>query len=179
MREQWQAIPEYEGIYEVSDKGRAARIKSYRHAGAKTGEAIRKIIKPDIVRGYRRVTLCRNNQKHRFMVHILVARVFIGLRPDDMEVNHKLGKEAGDGVDNLEYVTRSQNHLHAYRVLGKKSQKGSAHGRSKITEDIARAIFDMRAHGHELTEVAKRFGVCIATVSMIANKKIWRHIHSG
>ncbi len=56
--------------------------------------------------------------------------------------------------------------------------QGSAHGRSKITESVAMAIYKMRLEGKELTEIAAAFGVCIATVSMIANKKIWRHIHA-
>jgi hypothetical protein len=168
--ENWKAVPGYEGFYEISDLGRVRRITVI-------GESIGKILLPDITKGYSRVTLCRDNVHDRRQVHHLVMEAFVGPRPKGMEVNHKRGVINGNALDNLEYVTRRQNALHAYGVLGKKSQQGSQHGRSKITEEIARAIFQARQECKSLNDISAKFGVCIATVSMIANKKIWKHIH--
>lgn len=40
------------------------------------------------------------------------------------EVNHKNGNKQDSSLANLEWVTRSQNELHSYRVLGKKRNNG-------------------------------------------------------
>ena len=60
--------------------------------------------------GYYSVT----RRRRTLLVHRLVAATFIG-RPisPDMEVNHKDSDRGNNHVDNLEYVTRSQNRQHA------------------------------------------------------------------
>lgn len=67
--------------------------------------------------GYRRVSVSMDGGIARNMyVHRIVARTFLGPRPRDEqgEVNHKDGDPANNHVDNLEYVTRSQNIKHSW-----------------------------------------------------------------
>ncbi|CAK0904265.1 unnamed protein product [Prorocentrum cordatum] len=68
--------------------------------------------------GYRTVTISSDGVKKQFKVHRLVARRFLGRGPIpwNMEVNHKDGDKANNCVENLEYVTRSQNMTHAYSM---------------------------------------------------------------
>lgn len=61
----------------------------------------------------------------------------------------------------------------ADRVAKDRSAKGSNNGRSKLTEQQVRAI---RADKRTLTEVAKEYGVCIGTISLIRQRKIWQHV---
>ena len=64
--------------------------------------------------GYRRVTLSRPITK-RFFVHRLVAYHFCEGYSKELVVNHKDGNKQNNRADNLEWVTRSENDLHAYR----------------------------------------------------------------
>jgi hypothetical protein len=55
-------------------------------------------------------------------------------------------------------------------------QKGSAHGLSKLTEDDVRLIRQRRADGATLTAIAAEFGVIFQNISLIVNRKAWRHV---
>ena len=61
----------------------------------------------------------------------------------------------------------------ADRVAKRRSAAGTRNGRAKLTEEQVLAI---RADDRTLTEVAKDYGVCIATISHIRKRKIWQHV---
>lgn len=54
--------------------------------------------------------------------------------------------------------------------------RGAQNGCAKLTDERARAIFC--AHGKQ-SDIGARFGVTHRTVSLIKNKKAWRHIHQA
>lgn len=64
-------------------------------------------------KGYRRVTLCINGKTERFLVHRMVAEIYLVKGPDDIEVNHIDLVPGHDWKDNLEWTTKSGNQLHA------------------------------------------------------------------
>ena len=103
MKENWKPIKGYESNYEVSDMGNVRNKKT------------KKIIIGDKNNmGYRRVTLYTPIKK-RFFVHRLVAYHFCRGYKEDLVVNHKDGNKLNNKTSNLEWVTRSQNDLHAYK----------------------------------------------------------------
>ena len=168
MEEKWLSISGFEN-YEVSNFGRVRSSKS--------GSLM--IIQPDVSADYPRVRLFfkgGGKKGRRVMVHRVVAQEFIGMIPEGYEVNHKNGIKADASLENLEIITRSENHLHAYRVLGQEKMRGSRHGRSRLTEDQVTRIVARKSVGMSQKDIAKEFGVCEGTVSMILTRRTWRHV---
>ena len=98
-------IDGYEGLYLVTSDGDVI--------GEKSG----KILKPSRLNsGYLRVKLYKNAQPKMFMVHRLVAGAFIPNAQNKSQVNHKDGNKRNNAVSNLEWVTPSENEIHAYRT---------------------------------------------------------------
>ena len=87
------------------------------------------VLKPDVTKGYLRVTLRNSSCSKRFMVHRLVAQAFIPNPDRKPEVNHKDGNKANCADWNLEWATRSENELHATHVL--KTAARSLYDKSK------------------------------------------------
>ena len=77
-------------------------------------------MKLSIKRGYYEVGLRKNGIKKYYLVHRLVAQEFIPNPENKPQINHKNGIKTDNFIENLEWVTNSENILHAYRVLGRK-----------------------------------------------------------
>lgn len=70
-------------------------------------------------------------------VHRLVAQAFLGDPPLGHEVNHRDGNPANNRLENLEYMTRRQNMMHAIERNGGHWMKGvSKAGRAIIGQDL-------------------------------------------
>jgi hypothetical protein len=92
-----------------------------------------KLLAMRVVNGYHHVTLGRGRQR---AVHVLVAEAFICKRPEGKVVNHKNGNRKDNRVENIEWVTQSENVKHAYanglRVINEAhKQRCAALGRAK------------------------------------------------
>ena len=78
----------------------------------------REMIQTPTPDGYRRVTLSNNGTTKTFLVHRLIATVFHPNTSSKSEVNHlDPKKKAYSGIDNLEWVTPSENMQHAIRHI--------------------------------------------------------------
>ena len=97
--------------------------------------------------------------KKSIRVHRLVAMAFIPNKEHKKEVNHIDGNHFNNEVDNLEWVTGSENCKHAYRVLGKRKLFGADNSTSKrivriedgkVFESLADAVREcgMKGHSH-------------------------------
>lgn len=138
MIEKWKQIPNTK--YSVSSYGNVKRIELYKSSN-KDGH-----IKPCMgVRGYMLVVLSTNNVRKTTMVHTLVSKLFLGPKPSGLEINHIDGNKLNNHVDNLEYVTKSQNVKHAIklglidinRLRNTKKTRGNDHWTHKKPEKIA------------------------------------------
>ncbi len=170
----WKPVVHFEGYYEVSDRGRVRRIAPWCD-GRKTKPA--DTLKCNVKQsGYVRVSLHREGVISEFAVHRLVMAAFVGPLPPGHDVNHKNGEKADNRVENLEYLTKSENQLHSYRVLGTASRPGSKHHNAKLTEDGVVQARILRSNGYMVKDLAIRFGVSQPTMSAALNGTAWRHV---
>lgn len=104
--EKWRTIKDY-GDYQISNQGRV--ISNH----YKTP----KLLSYDVnSSGYRRVILYNSNGKERYFIHRLVCSHFKDNIKNDMCINHIDGIKENNNIDNLEYISYSENAKHAYRL---------------------------------------------------------------
>src|SRR5690606_7787607 len=98
-KEIWKDIKGYEGLYQVSNKGRVRGIDRILCNGAKWKGRVLKFKK--VSSGYLGVTLCKNNDIDQQLVHRLVADCFIPKEDKNLIVNHKDGVKYNNAAENL------------------------------------------------------------------------------
>lgn len=96
--ETWKPVPNYEGLYEVSDSG---NVRSFQRK-----KGLLKLMRDSY--GYRQVHLSKSGKVTRFKIHRLVASVFLGLTPK-MHVDHRDSDRANNHFSNLRVCTLEEN----------------------------------------------------------------------
>lgn len=139
QNEIWKDVIGYEGQYKVSNLG---RIKSY------TLNQGGKLLSLTIARtGYPYVCIVRNGSKANKYVHRMVAMAFIDNPANLPQVNHKNGIKSDNSKENLEWVTRSENVLHAYRT--------GLIDLSKCTAAKKKAVGKLNPHAKKVAQYTK------------------------
>jgi len=157
-KEIWKDIPNYEGMYQVSNLGRVKSL-NYNHTG-KEG-----VLKPQSNKdGYYQVLLWEGGRRKTNKIHRLVMLAFLG--ESDLHVNHINGIKTDNRLENLEYCTRSENIQHAYDT-------------GLIDKKLTRACAERIKYGHQgMTQraIAEIYGIGKSTVCQIRSGKLWQHI---
>ena len=133
--------------------------------------------------------LCVNSSNYKkcvlkgknLYVHRLVAQAFLENPNNLEEVNHKDGNKWNNNVDNLEWVSKSENAKHAFD-LGLRNISGytrykvaqSGHIFSQMDIDL---IFEMYAEGMSKKEIAQKMGCYDSTICNILNCKTYNQIN--
>lgn len=104
LQEEWRPVKNWDA-YEVSNLG---RVRSLHRAG--------RIRKPHKTNGYLYIDLWQGGDCLHIAVHRLVLYAFGPPATPDMECNHVDGNKSNNRIDNLEWVTRSYNQIHAIRM---------------------------------------------------------------
>ena len=110
----WLPVVGYEGLYEVSDRGRVRSLDRLSYTKGRVSVSVRKgrILKASITSsGHAVVGLSRNARAAQKQVHRLVLEAFVGPCPPDMECCHGPGGPADNRIENLRWDSRSANAL--------------------------------------------------------------------
>jgi hypothetical protein len=112
---EWNPVRGYEGLYEVSTYG---RVRAHDRTvpmpnNAKRFHAKHEVAQEEMKKGYKRVSLCRNAEINKIMVHRLVAEAFIPNPNGFSQINHRDGDKGNNLVTNLEWCTPEYNMHHA------------------------------------------------------------------
>jgi len=166
VKEQWKEIENYED-YMISDQGRVFSYK--RSIFLKPGDSS--------TGGYLFVILSKNGVRKHHRIHRLVALAFIPNPENKRTVNHIDGCKINNHVSNLEWNTVKENTQHSFDNGLQKAIKGSKHVNSKLSEKEVLEIRRLYKTGdYTLKYLAKMFGVCFQLISLIVNRKNWKHI---
>jgi hypothetical protein len=169
--EVWRPVVGWKNIYDVSNLGRIRRVLAAHgtHAG--------RVLKPwPATGGYLYVILQHRGRKAEIAVHRIVAASFLGRCPLRFDVNHKDGNRANPQLDNLEYLSRGDNHRHAYRILKRTvvSRTGETNGNSKLTQEQVAEIRRRYVRGKiSQQSLAAEFQVNQTMIGFIIRRVNW------
>jgi len=114
--EVWKDIKGYEGLYQVSNRGRVKSLERYIKRGIHgiqySPERIRK--QSQTHDGYQIIILSKNKIKTTNRVNRIVADAFIPNPNNKPQVNHINNVRDDNRVENLEWVTASENQKYSY-----------------------------------------------------------------
>lgn len=126
--------------------------------------------------GYMGIDVRIGRKSLSFAAHRLVWQYWNGDIPEDKQINHKNGIKSDNRLENLEVVTCRENILHAFRVLGTRSCKGTHHSGHKLTDADIVKIRQLRSEGMFLRNIASLYNVCVPSISLICSRKQWNHV---
>lgn len=139
VEERWRPIKDYEGLYEVSDKG---NVKSIERIIIESSTGKKRPIRERLVNfgdngnGYKFCYLWKNNKSKRFYIHRLVAETFIPNPNNLPQVNHKDLNKDNNSIENLEWVTSADNNLHYKGMLIADSNGNIYKGRKLLAKEL-------------------------------------------
>jgi hypothetical protein len=164
--EQWKDIPGYEDLYQASNLG---RIKSYPKPNFKCF----RILKHKDSKGYSSLNMCKNKKVIALKVHRLIAITFIPNPENKPDVNHKKGIKKDNRVTELEWNTKLENNIHAYRTGLKKPKKSIDCNFSKLSENQIKQIKENKDNLNQ-RELGELYNVSQSNISNILNNKTWK-----
>jgi hypothetical protein len=142
-KEIWKDVPDYEGLFQVSNKGRVKSKKrqvrrGYKYQIKTVPEKIRALSLDK--HGYYHLALSKNNKRKNFFVHRLVALAFLKNPKNYPVINHIDGNKKNCCVENLEWASILQNNKHAY-AIGLKKPSGNAIKYRPVAQYTIEGIF--------------------------------------
>lgn len=169
----WKPVEGWEDWYEVSNLGRMKSLpKPMKLADGRPWMRKEHIMRQqDHTSGYLQVGYGPKGKRKTWYVHRLVAEAFLGGKHPGKDVNHKNGNKKDNRVENLEWVTRKENMIHARDVLGSYS-----HIRVRQLTKDGKFVKEWRS----LREAADAMGLAsAASISIVINDKYKNNVTAG
>lgn len=160
----WEEVPEYNGLYLVSNFG---RVKSFLRR--------RSIIMKKILINGKYTVKMKGRRGHFKNVNIgrTVAALFIREPQENEVIKYKDGNQLNDAAYNLEWITK-QSSVNLAAGRERYSQKGTKNGMALLDEEKAKEIRSLKASGRTYSSIANDYGVSISCVQRVVEFKRWK-----
>lgn len=159
-------IKDFEGYYKISKNG---TVYSMINGGKAMTNQMGKV-------GYWYVKLRRNGKRFHCNIHRALAIAFIPNPKNKPQVNHIDGNRGNNSLENLEWVTASENVKHGFSHNGRKAcktmtgKKGKLHPRTKpIMMFSLLGVYIQTFHGY--MEASRETGICMQNIHKACNGK--------
>ena len=178
----WKDVIGFEGLYQISNKGRIKSLDRYIMQTNSFGDLYERRMHGKILSNKRnngngyKITQLKKGAEEEIIgnnyVHILVAQHFIPNPENKLTVNHIDGNKSNNCVENLEWATYKEQSQHIIEHELKKSEY-----RKKLTEDEIISIYKLMHTGkYTSKEVSEIFNCNKEAVRSIKNKRTWAKI---
>ena len=169
-------IPNYEGLYQVSNFGRVKALK--RSIQTKKGwfmEKPAKILKTRKDKdGYAICTLFNDNHIRKdCKVHRLVLIAFTN--KSEETVNHKDGNKTNNHISNLEWCTQAENNRHALKHKLRVPKYGLESPRALEKEKVVE-VKKLLKQGKTQKQIIDKTGVSSASIYRIKNNLTYQNV---
>ena len=170
----WKDVNGFENQYQISNLGKIRSkprlvIRSNGHSQTVKGRVLKTFISSN---GYEFAVFQIGVKTKNFAMHRLVAIHFIENPENKYAVNHKNGIKTDNELHNLEWVTKSENELHARRI-GLKCTKGEKASKSILKEV---EVLEIRKSLKTAKELSLIYKVSVISIYGIKKRRSWKHI---
>ena len=178
MKEElWKDIEGYEGLYQVSNRG---RVRSFLMKNGRGLSSIPHILMAKIDKyGYEKYNLRKNGVTKTFTAHRLVAKAFIHNLGNKDTINHIDGNKRNNNVFNLEWASVKENIHHAYRTgLTPKTPLNNKKSKRTMQYDVNDNLIKIWPSLHEIERILKFNHSCISRAAKkekLYNGYFWRY----
>ena len=168
--ELWKEIPFADFKYEVSSYGRVRSFCQNTEEG--------KILNPSQIGGFRVVSLKTQSKAKHFLVHKLVAELFVEKESNDQTVViHLDWSKANNHFSNLQWSTKAESYKRMHkRLQEERKKKGKVVTYSKLKPEEVSLIKSMIERGVKQKLIAKMFCVSEMQITRIKRGENWKEV---
>jgi len=174
MIEVWKDIEGFENSYQISNLGNVKSLNRIVDIGNGKYYTQKEKIISCYGKIYKQVNLYKNGKCYHRYIHILLAKNFILNKYNKEQVNHIDGNKLNNDLNNLEWVTKSENARHAYVLKIGSKMKYNKGVLNKLSKPVNQYTLDncFVKRWDSISEAVNYFKPKNACISMCCNGKI-------
>jgi hypothetical protein len=163
IQEIWKEIPNSGGIYLISSQGNVLNTSTNHQLAINFDR-------------YPQVSIRLNGVSKSVRIHRMLAMLFIPNPENKPEVNHKNGNKHDFSIGNLEWCSRSENKIHAYKTGLHIPNHGSLNGHARLSINDVERIRQEYSSGDygTLKALGSKFGISESHTHEIVKHKKWK-----
>ena len=170
--EVWKDLPNYEGIYQISNYGSIRSLDHYVKSKVNKRIQYGRVRKPQLSKkGYLQISIIKNGKKLNTGIHRLVAIAFIPNINNYEQVNHIDSNKLNNNVSNLEWCTNKQNADHATKNNLRRCNYGEKHHMTKLKDKDVFNVRKLLSLGKTQTEIARIYNVSNTAIYYISKNR--------